>query len=852
MPQKLDLTPVKEESTKLDLEPVVEDTPVQNQSAMPPASPDFLSSIYHGVTDPLTDAPSRFGRYLSEGMDSLPVMQMRGDNSWHDTLAKFDNQSKGFLQNTAEKTGDLVSGLTSPGNIGMAVLSGGSSILAKAGLPEIAQLASMAGKTLAIPGAIHGGSAVISPNSTLAERGQGLVELAGSMAAMAHSPAKASETPPQEMPHTLEVPKATPNIPADHGIAPIDSDFFSHVGRDRVGSVVEPELPPEFKPVTETGEHYDGGTPVKSKEQLQYELAQNKFNMSREMPDEMRSSSIRPEITPPEGFDAEGVGRRFPGQEANDIGDINQPIDLNNAALEAGSDTARPVNESPVNEGRRQYVSLGNEQAGMSNDAMPPVEPPSTPTLESAPLGQSIVVRQAGFTPNVIKRIKEAGFEYNGKDDNGNFRFKKTSEPTAQPILESEVGEHRPTPAEAKKVSPPIDTRKPSPLRDLYQAPRTIMASGDMSGPLRQGLGLIHKKAFWTSIKPMFEAWRSEDAYNASQQAILDRPMFRERMGPGGKPLPSFAQDAGLKLTDLKDMSTREESFVSEFAEKLPGVRRSGRAYTAFLNNLRADTFESLIKDSKMFGQDAQVNVPLARELANFVNIASGRGSLGSLEQAAVPLGRVLFAPRLIAARLQMMNPAYYIMASPQVRKEALKSLFAIAAVGNTITTLGKMAGGEVSMNPTSPDFGKLKIGNTRLDPYGGFQQYIVAATRLMTGTVTSSTSGNQYDLNNPQGPYDPTHADIATRFIRGKLNPVLGFAWSLMSGKKEMSGEQMNFSTLNPMENAVMQRFTPILAQDLYQLAKDPDMPPGLKAIEGALATFGMGQQTYQPDPNQ
>lgn len=487
------------------------------------------------------------------------------------------------------------------------------------------------------------------------------------------------------------------------------------------------------------------------------------------------------------------------------------------------------------------------------------------PSLGNSPKGQRIIIRKEHLTPDLNKTAVENGFEWKGTNKDGNHIFVKTGGPKQAPILESEVGEARPTRSGVRKqLGPQTDVSTGNKAADIYNASRALMASGDMSGPLRQGLGLIHKKAFWTSIKPMFEAWRSEVGFEASQKAISERPLFRERAGPDGTTLPSFADDAGIKLTDLTDVTKREESFVSQIAEKVPGVRRSERAYTAFLNNLRADVFESLVKDGKVFGADAKVNLPLARELANFTNIASGRGSLGALEPAAKALGMTLFAPRLIAARLQMLNPHYYIMATPQVRKEALKSLFAIGAAGNLVTGLGQLAGGEVSHDPSSSDFGKLKVGNTRLDPYGGFQQYIVAGNRLFnplgpaTGfagetpltrgqMVTSSTSGNESNLWEPQpGPYDSNWGSVAARFGRGKLHPVVGFAVSLMNGKKEMSGKTMNLTTLNPMENAITQRLIPILFQDLYQLSQDPDMPPGLKAVAGTGAFFGMGQQTY------
>jgi hypothetical protein len=278
--------------------------------------------------------------------------------------------------------------------------------------------------------------------------------------------------------------------------------------------------------------------------------------------------------------------------------------------------------------------------------------------------------------------------------------------------------------------------------------------------------------------------------------------------------------------------------------------------------------------DTKVFGVDAKANVPLARDLAEFVNVSTGRGSLGKLESSAKTLNQVLFSPRLIASRLQMLNPKNYIFARPEVRKEYLKSLFMIAAVGNTLTQLGKLAGGEVSNDPNSADFGKLKIGNTRLDPYGGHQQYIVAANRLMrpswagvgsptetgitpldTATGFAATGGQQlrstnngqnYDLWNPRRPFDPTHLDVAGRFLRGKVHPVIGFAWSLLGGRREISGEQMNLSTMNPFENSIAQRFIPLIFQDIYELSQhDKQLIP----ILAPLAALGMSVQSYSPE---
>lgn len=460
--------------------------------------------------------------------------------------------------------------------------------------------------------------------------------------------------------------------------------------------------------------------------------------------------------------------------------------------------------------------------------------------------GMPEVIYLKKTTPEVLKRAKEMGYEFVEQTSDGKFKMRKTGTGGPQPILEGEVGQNR------ARIGSLADEKKGSMAAEILNFPRAIMASMDFSAPLRQGLPLIHKKEFWSSLDDMFKAWGSEEAFRAIQNSIADKPLFKERVGPKGKMLPSFAEDAGLKLTDLTNLSNREEALMSTWAEKIPGVRRSNRAYTAFLNKLRADSFESLVKSGKVFGADGEVNAPLAKELANFVNTASGRGSLGKLEQSAVALNSTFFAPRLIASRLQMFNPWAFYKASPMVRKETLKSLFAIAAAGNLVTQLGSMAGGEVESDPTSSDFGKLKFGNTRLDPYAGFQQYLVLANRLIQGRIKSSTTGNEYNLGEKFG--RATRFDVATRFAESKLNPVMSFITGWLHGKDPVTGQPFD------VPEEMVQRLTPIMLQDLKQLAtENPDLIPFVHDDNpyeefhpenlpfAVLAAFGMGVQNYE-----
>jgi hypothetical protein len=220
----------------------------------------------------------------------------------------------------------------------------------------------------------------------------------------------------------------------------------------------------------------------------------------------------------------------------------------------------------------------------------------------------------------------------------------------------------------------------------------------------------------------------------------------------------------------------------------------------------------------------------------------------------------------MMRSATNLFSPEVYMTKGPNVRREYLKSLFAIAATAGTFTTLAKASGAELEGDVASSDFGKPKFGDTRIDPYAGFQQYITLAQRLMPhidlssmglgeigGNMKSTTTGREYSLDDA-GFGRSNRADVLLRFVRSKTNPIINFAWGLMAGQKELSGKPMNFVAMNPvgakgeniMDNAIMQRFAPMLTQDIYELIQSEETPVEAKAMAAFLASVGMGSQTY------
>ena len=360
---------------------------------------------------------------------------------------------------------------------------------------------------------------------------------------------------------------------------------------------------------------------------------------------------------------------------------------------------------------------------------------------------------------------------------------------------------------------------------EIANIPRALMASFDLSAPLRQGVFFVGRpKQFLPAFKDMFKHFVSEKSFAALGEEIAARPTYK------------LMKKAGLSLTELGGkMSTREEAFMSSYAEKIPiigkSVRLSSRAYTGFLNKLRADVFDDIIKKGAKLGVD---DPKFVKDAANFINHATGRGTLGGLENSAVALNAAFFSPRLIASRLNLLSPTFYAQLHPQARKEALTSLFTFGATASTVAGMSVAGGANVGLDPRSADFMKLKFGNKRYDILGGFQQPIRLAAQLISGEVVSSTTGKVMTLG--EGYRSLTTTEIISRFVESKEAPLMSLATALLRGKNSR-GELVDVPT------EVANRFIPMVLQDM----KDFYEEEGVEGVPMVIpAIFGVGAMSY------
>jgi hypothetical protein len=359
--------------------------------------------------------------------------------------------------------------------------------------------------------------------------------------------------------------------------------------------------------------------------------------------------------------------------------------------------------------------------------------------------------------------------------------------------------------------------------------PRAIMASFDLSAPLRQGVVLVGRKEFYTAFAKMFRVAGNQKAYDALMSSIYNHPDYK------------LADEAGLSLTDVEGgLSEREEAFIGAgLAEKIPVigpiVRFSNRAYVGFLNKLRMDTFSSIVRDARNSGIDVDEDFDKIKNIATFINSATGRGDLGRFNQATALLNATFFSPRLIASRFNLISPSYYAKLDPFTRKQALKSVLSFVALGMTVLGIAKMRRLEVGTDITSADFGKIKIGNTRIDIWGGFLPVVRTIGQLIIGKKTSSITGKTETLGEGYKPLN--RLDIIQRFFENKLAPLPSLIVESLRGKTGI-GEDFTVG------EALKRRFTFMVVQDAVELAQDN---PRLLPLVGA-AIFGVGLQTYGP----
>ena len=376
-------------------------------------------------------------------------------------------------------------------------------------------------------------------------------------------------------------------------------------------------------------------------------------------------------------------------------------------------------------------------------------------------------------------------------------------------------------------------------LIELFNLPRSLMATADFSAPLRQAavVTIAYPDIAAKAAIEMGVQWASSEKAQEWMDDLMESPGYK------------LMQDSDLYIANVRSakLSAKEEDFSTNLAGKIPVagalVNASERAYVAYLNKMRVDIFNRGVELLQNDGYSFATNPKAYKTLANYVNAATGRGSLGggALEKAGPALNALMFSPRLLASRVRLLtmlaDPRIYKKENRVVRNMYLKDMSRFVGFGLTVLALAAAAGAEVEDDPRSTDFGKIKVGDTRWDIWGGFQQPIRAFIQATTEERKSTTTGKIVKLDG-SGYGGETGGDVILRFFRGKLAPVPAFLVNAYTGKNVM-GTPFNIT------DGLVQMSYPLVIQSVIESAKKDGIVFGVLAT-GIPSLLGVGVQTY------
>lgn len=784
----------------------------------PTEEPGFLASLWQKANEPMTRVPSELIRSVTElPNQSQEIADLLGLGS---VYGAWDRIQRGGL----EVAGDITSGLTSPLNAALTVSTLGTGTAARAGMGGLATGLNYVTKALSAPVAAEGAIDTFSPDSSLGERGLGLLEMIGGVAGVRSKVGKVSAKPEmtvEEAKTVLSKPKRNLKLNQDGTFT--DKETGEIIGKD--GKTVVSNSDPNFN----QGE----GNPELAGSKGYVKIGDDAVAIADDLPLHLKAETKPIAVLP---SDLQGAKPRFnigyntyEPKFANDLDKALYIIAQTKASKRDADYLKFVIEQTGLDEAGARALGqdVRNHVRNTVREAEPGViEIPSlsanNPNVKTVTLTTAPVVKpEAPLTAPVSVTPSFGGSK-------GNKALPKTEKVPPDVMLEVQKTVPDATPDEVvKHLGYVTDKQNTSKITEAINFSRALKTSIDLSAPLRQGLPLALRSEFYTSLWPMVKSLGSEKAFRLSQDEIASRPLFRSALtNTTGKATSSFAEDAGLFLSDLTDLSRREEAIASTWAEKIPGVRMSNRAYTTFLNRLRADTFENLVKST-----GAESNPALAKDLASFINNATGRGSLGELERIAPILNGVLFSPRFISSRLQMFRPDKFISAPTAIKKEIAKSFIATIGTGIAMGEVAKLGGGKVSNDPTSSDFRKIRIGDeVRIDPFAGYQQYAVAASRIAYAMHQHYIEGKK--VNRFQKP-----DMVALNFLRFKTSPVISGAWDTLLGT-DYKGDKVT------LPGELKDLFVPMFLETLVELyQEDPELLPW--AVPAGL---GMGVNVGGP----
>ena len=362
-------------------------------------------------------------------------------------------------------------------------------------------------------------------------------------------------------------------------------------------------------------------------------------------------------------------------------------------------------------------------------------------------------------------------------------------------------------------------------IKTLSDLSISTVATFDNSFIGRQGIQVLytHPTKWFTAAKNSFldiaKSLGGHETLDALQADILSRENAMNGNYEKGKIL-----------------NLNEEQFPTSLPERIPYV---GRAFTAseaaFKGSalrMRTDLFDLLVKKAADQGVDVTDKYEL-ESIGKIVNSLTAKGTFKKGGSSAV--NAVLWAPKMLKANFDVLTAHTGQDISKFATREAWTNLFKISATLATIYMIARSQDEDsVELDPRSADFGKIRLGSTRLDPTGGMSSLVVLASRMISGSYKSSTTGEVVPYGSGFG--EQSRFDALVSFLTNKVTPPVRVLIDVMKGE--------DFNGNPPTVQGELERaYTPIAIQNVMNYIENPTPEKGI----GVIADFlGISSNTY------
>jgi hypothetical protein len=318
-------------------------------------------------------------------------------------------------------------------------------------------------------------------------------------------------------------------------------------------------------------------------------------------------------------------------------------------------------------------------------------------------------------------------------------------------------------------------------------------------------------KAFFSekNTKIMDEQVRNHPDYDLAYQAGLHLPEVGETTHPAYRDDP-FVINSLRKIPGVsKVYEASERAFVtpgnvnrmglfSKYAQLQRELNAGKEApnWQQFVNRVSAATTGKVpFKPGKEY-----ITMEEARQWARYTNVMSSRGFLLKGERAADVIGAPFYSLRNLAAQIE--HPFYIFHPNKAIQSIAIRHWVQYAGLTAAILETAKLAGYEVETDPTSSDFGKIKLGNRRFDMLGGYGPLVRMIIRTREGKYKAATGKK----------IPTTGSKEFGQFLRFKASPIIGSVWNSIE-RKDAVGQPYDIEHWTN----IMDDWAPMFATNIY-----------------------------------